>query len=241
MNNGVADTHANLATNEHIDMLVGWVSTAACERCLSQGCVAHLLCPACCGPARADGCARPAGRPPPRRPFGLRRPLRAVHAAAAAVQLQRARSARGGAAQRVGEGPGLDAGQSDAGDQVRRCGRRVPVRAATDLPCDLVLRRPSPIPCQMRSLMIPLISLRRRQGGRAMLLRQRLRGQPQHRRRLHQSPAGRHLRLRLRQRMLPRRQPGHALHGLVDESAGGTGRRVYGRERRTISHLRSLS
>ena len=44
MNNGVADTHANLATNEHIDMLVGWVSTAACERCLSQGCFAHLLC-----------------------------------------------------------------------------------------------------------------------------------------------------------------------------------------------------
>ena len=38
---GVADTHANLATNEHIDMLAGWVNTAACEQGLSLGCVAH--------------------------------------------------------------------------------------------------------------------------------------------------------------------------------------------------------
>ena len=45
MNNGVADTHANLATNEHIDMLVGWVSAAACERRLSLGCV---FTPPCC-------------------------------------------------------------------------------------------------------------------------------------------------------------------------------------------------
>ena len=221
-------------------MLVGWVSAAACD--VSRW--AALLTPMPCllwssTSGRVCGaCWTSTGRA-------------TLRSAATTARCSRGRRSGSTSARPVCKGRGCAAGGRGtwAGRWTKRCRRSSPALWSA---CSCARRNRSPWPVSLvvlaallisqstdlswRPCYVLLISLRRWQGGRAVLLRQRLRGQPQHRRHLHQSPAGRHLRLRLRQRMLPRRQPGHELHGLVDESAGGTGRRVYGRERRTISH-----